>query len=99
MSVLAAAQAQLPLVKGDDGEIMTQQFLSVCKLVFPVIGERGGITASVFFSRFVVSSSSSSRRSLAFSLSHRSRPPKFTQQTSSARPLGSSRWTSEATST
>jgi hypothetical protein len=39
MSVLAAAEAQLPLVKGDDGQIMTQQFLSVCKLVFPVIGE------------------------------------------------------------
>lgn len=39
MSALAAAQAQLPLVKGDDGEIMTQQFLSVCRLVFPVIGE------------------------------------------------------------
>jgi hypothetical protein len=40
MSVLAAAEAQLPLVKGEDGQIMTQQFLSVCKLVFPVIGEK-----------------------------------------------------------
>lgn len=61
MSVLAAAQAQLPLVKGDDGEIMTQQFLSVCKLVFPVIGEVGGgwtreraTRLVVFFFRFVV---------------------------------------------
>lgn len=97
MSVLAAAQAQLPLVKGDDGEIMTQQFLSVCKLVFPVIGEvwRRRLDARGRARRLFFPSFGRVRRSTC--------PPLQTlpsqKQTSSARPLGSSRWTSEATST
>jgi hypothetical protein len=100
MSVLAAAQAQLALVKGDDGEIMTQQFLSVCKLVFPVIGEVGGgwtrcAHALVRGRLFVLVGRSVGGRPTA------QRLPPFLKikQTNSARHLGSSRWTLEATST
>jgi hypothetical protein len=38
MSLFAASLAQLPLVKGGDGQILTQNFLGVARLILPVVG-------------------------------------------------------------
>lgn len=99
MSVLAAAQAQLPLVKGDDGEIMTQQFLSVCKLVFPVIGAVFWFAASAAARSARVFVGARARRRPLFSGSRRQPLHSNNKQTSSGRPSPSSRWTLAATST
>lgn len=39
MSALAIATARIPRVKAEDGFIMTEEFLAVCRLVLPVVGE------------------------------------------------------------
>jgi hypothetical protein len=38
MSLFTAARTQLPKVKDSDGNIITEEFLGLCRLTLPVIG-------------------------------------------------------------